>query len=41
MQKNITLGDLWLKGMAEGAGSPGSNRTVQYCMPCESSLELA
>ena len=32
LQSNISLGDLWLKGMADGAS--GSNRTVQYCMPC-------
>ena len=25
------MGDLWLKGMAEGAAS--TKRTVQYCMP--------
>ena len=31
LQTNISMGDLWLKGMAEGAAS--SNRTVQYCMP--------
>ena len=30
-RSNISLGDMWLKGMADGAG--GSNRTVQYCMP--------
>ena len=28
LQENVTIGDLWLKGMAEGAG--GSGRTVQY-----------
>ena len=28
---NISLGDLWLKGMADGAARSG--RTVQYCMP--------
>merc|ERR1712166_1343654 len=35
LQSNITMGDLWLKGMAEGAARRG--RTVQYCMPtpCE------
>ena len=31
LQTNLSLADLWLAGMAEGAG--GSNRTVQYCMP--------
>jgi hypothetical protein len=31
LRTNISMGDLWLKGMAQGAGS--SNRTVQYCMP--------
>jgi len=31
LQTNITLGDLWLQGMADGAA--GSGRTVQYCMP--------
>lgn len=31
LQSNISLGDLWLSGMAEGAMT--SNRTVQYCMP--------
>eukprot|EP01047_Picozoa_sp_COSAG01_P033027 COSAG01_NODE_2413_length_7745_cov_2.532304_1_plen_688_part_10 len=31
LQTNISMGDLWLKGMADGAAS--SNRTVQYCMP--------
>merc|ERR1719277_2334781 len=31
LQTNITMGDLWLAGMAAGAAS--SNRTVQYCMP--------
>jgi len=31
LQENITMGDLWLKGMADGAASSG--RTVQYCMP--------
>lgn len=31
LQTNISLGDLWLLGMATGAAS--SNRTVQYCMP--------
>jgi hypothetical protein len=29
LQENITMGDLWLKGMADGAASSG--RTVQYC----------
>ena len=33
LQSNISLGDMWLKGMADGAAS--SNRTVQYCMPCK------
>lgn len=31
LHTNITMGDLWLYGMAEGAAR--SNRTVQYCMP--------
>lgn len=31
LQTNITMGDLWLYGMASGAAK--SNRTVQYCMP--------
>ena len=31
LQENITMGDLWLLGMATGAAS--SNRTVQFCMP--------
>merc|ERR1712151_96280 len=31
LQKNISMGDLWLYGMAHGAAK--SNRTVQYCMP--------
>lgn len=31
LQTNISLGDLWLYGMA--AGAAGSGRTVQYCMP--------
>ena len=31
LQSNITMGDLWLKGMA--AGAQASGRTVQYCMP--------
>ena len=31
LQTNISLADLWLKGMAEGVTS--SNRTQQYCMP--------
>jgi len=31
LQTNITLADLWLQGMADGAA--GSGRTVQYCMP--------
>ena len=30
LQTNITLGDAWLKGMADGAESSG--RSVQYCM---------
>ena len=30
LQTNISLGDLWLKGMATGAAL--SNRSVQYCM---------
>jgi len=31
LQTNISMGDLWLEGMAIGAAS--SNRTIQYCMP--------
>ncbi|CAE7625695.1 unnamed protein product [Symbiodinium sp. KB8] len=31
LQTNISMGDLWLHGMAAGAESSG--RTVQYCMP--------
>jgi len=31
LQTNISMGDLWLRGMADGAA--GSGRTVQYCMP--------
>jgi hypothetical protein len=31
LQQNISMGDLWLYGMAHGAAK--SNRTVQYCMP--------
>ena len=31
LQTNISMGDLWLEGMAVGAAS--SNRTIQYCMP--------
>ncbi|CAE7295913.1 unnamed protein product [Symbiodinium pilosum] len=31
LQTNISMGDLWLHGMAIGAESSG--RTVQYCMP--------
>jgi hypothetical protein len=31
LQNNITLGDAWLKGMADGAAASG--RSVQYCMP--------
>merc|ERR1712072_480658 len=31
LHTNISMGDLWLYGMAEGAAR--SNRTVQYCMP--------
>jgi hypothetical protein len=38
LQQNISMGDLWLKGMAAGAGSPGSNRTIQYCMPYPNDL---
>ena len=36
LQTNISMGDLWLKGMARGAGS--SNRTIQYCMPYPNDL---
>jgi len=31
LQTNISMGDLWLYGMASGAAKSG--RTVQYCMP--------
>lgn len=31
LQRNLTLADLWLRGMAVGAA--GGNLTVQYCMP--------
>ena len=31
LQTNITMGDLWLYGMAAGAEKSG--RSVQYCMP--------
>ena len=31
LQTNISLGDLWLQGMAIGAAT--HNLTVQYCMP--------
>jgi len=31
LQNNISMGNLWLKGMADGAASSG--RSVQYCMP--------
>jgi len=31
LKTNISMGDLWLSGMAEGAARSG--RTVQYCMP--------
>lgn len=31
LKTNISMGDLWLYGMAEGAARSG--RTVQYCMP--------
>lgn len=31
LQTNISLADLWLEGMADGAAASG--RTVQYCMP--------
>ena len=31
LQTNISLADLWLAGMASGAGASG--RSVQYCMP--------
>lgn len=36
LQTNITMGDLWLAGMAAGANS--SNITVQYCMPYPNDL---
>jgi len=36
LQTNISLADLWLKGMAIGATS--SNRSVQYCMPYPNDL---
>lgn len=31
LQTNVSMGNMWLKGMADGAA--GSGRTVQYCMP--------
>mmetsp|Transcript_37439 Transcript_37439/g.79411 ORF Transcript_37439/g.79411 Transcript_37439/m.79411 type:complete len:754 (-) Transcript_37439:67-2328(-) len=31
LKTNISMGDLWLKGMADGA--TGASLTVQYCMP--------
>lgn len=31
LQRNISLADAWLRGMALGAASSG--RTIQYCMP--------
>lgn len=31
LQRNISMGDLWLYGMNQGAAK--SNRTVQFCMP--------
>eukprot|EP00937_MAST-01D_sp_MAST-1D-sp2_P002400 g2400.t1 len=39
LQTNITLADLWLEGMADGAA--GSGRTVQYCMPYPNDLLAA
>jgi len=36
LQTNISMGDSWLYGMAEGARR--SNRTVQYCMPLPSQV---
>jgi len=39
LQTNITLADLWLQGMADGAA--GSGRTVQYCMPYPSDVLAA
>eukprot|EP00927_Polykrikos_kofoidii_P020312 TRINITY_DN19609_c0_g1_i1.p1 TRINITY_DN19609_c0_g1~~TRINITY_DN19609_c0_g1_i1.p1 ORF type:complete len:897 (-),score=123.03 TRINITY_DN19609_c0_g1_i1:77-2767(-) len=36
LRTNISMGDLWLRGMAEGAAR--SNRTVQYCMPLPSEV---
>jgi len=36
LQTNISMGDLWLFGMASGA--EGSGRTVQYCMPYPSEI---
>ena len=39
LQSNISMGDLWLEGMATGAGS--SDRTVQYCMPLPSEVMSA
>lgn len=39
LQRNISLGDLWLYGMA--AGAQKSNRTVQFCMPLPSEVLAA
>jgi len=36
LQTNITMGDLWLLGMATGVAA--SNRTQQYCMPYPNDL---
>jgi len=36
LQTNISMGDLWLLGMATGAAR--SNRSVQYCMPYPNDL---
>eukprot|EP01063_Lacrimia_lanifica_P006557 TRINITY_DN1403_c2_g1_i1.p1 TRINITY_DN1403_c2_g1~~TRINITY_DN1403_c2_g1_i1.p1 ORF type:complete len:750 (+),score=268.71 TRINITY_DN1403_c2_g1_i1:63-2312(+) len=33
LQTNLTLADMWLAGMAEGAAGGPVARTVQYCMP--------
>ena len=39
LQSNISMGALWLEGMATGAAS--SDRTVQYCMPLPSEVMSA
>jgi len=39
LQRNISMGDLWLRGMAEEAANAGY--TVQYCMPLPSEVLAA